>query len=198
MRLIVLISGGGTNLQAIIDAIASQKLKAEIVLVVSNRKAAYGLQRAEKAGIETLCFPLKSFTQAGKSRSEYDAALAEKIKPYQPDLIVLAGWMHILSESFLDIYPNKVINLHPALPGTFPGIDAIRRAYDEAQTVDEIVLSGVMIHYVVPEVDAGDPIVQAEVPIMPNDTFERFEARMHAAEHQVIVKAIALLAAKIS
>lgn len=198
MRLVVLISGGGTNLQAIMDAITAGKLNAEIALVVSNRKAAYGLQRAEKAGIETLYFPRKPYSDQGKARSVYDSDLAERISAYQPDLIVLAGWMHIFSKAFLDVFPNRVINLHPALPGTFPGTDAIRRAYDEAQGTDEIVLSGVMMHYVVPEVDAGDPIVQAEVPIMPDDSLEEFEARMHAAEHQVIVTAIALLAAQYS
>jgi formyltetrahydrofolate-dependent phosphoribosylglycinamide formyltransferase len=193
MRLLVLISGGGTNLQAIIDAIDAGHLTAEIVAVISNRKAAYGLQRAENAGIETLYVPLKPYRDAGKSRLDYDADLAKTVKAYAPDLIVLAGWMHILSPAFLDQFPQAVINLHPALPGEFAGTNAIDRAYDSAQQ-GEIRRSGVMVHHAIPEVDAGSVIIQAEVPILPDDTRADFEARMHATEHQVLVKAINLWA----
>jgi len=188
-RLVVLISGSGSNLQALIDAVASGALSAEIALVVSNRKAAYGLERAAHAGIETLYFPLKPYTDAGRSRAEYDADLAERIAPYQPALIVLAGWMHILSSAFLDRFPGRVINLHPALPGMFPGKDAIRRAF-EACRRREIAFSGCMVHYAVPEVDAGDVIAQAVVAYQPGDTLAEFEARMHEAEHRLIVEAV--------
>lgn len=194
MRLVVLISGNGSNLQAVIDAIAAKRLLAEIVLVVSNRKAAYGLQRATTVGIETLYFPLKPFLAEGNSRVDYDAALADQIKAHQPDLIVLAGWMHILSDAFLDAFPQRVINLHPALPGAYPGVNAIERAYNDAQGSEDVLLSGAMVHYVIPEVDAGDLIIQAEVPILPDDTLDDFAKRMHATEHQILVKAIALLA----
>lgn len=197
LRLIVLISGSGTNLQAIMDAIAKGHLKAEIAAVVSNRKNAYGLVRAAEAGIETLYFPLKPYTDEGKSRDEYAADLAAKIKAYNPDLIVLAGWMHILSSAFLDEFPRKVINLHPALPGEFTGVNAIERAYEAAQR-GEITRSGIMIHYAIPEVDAGDVIMLGEVPILENDSLEDFEARMHATEHQMLVQAIALLAERMS
>ena len=193
MRLVVLISGSGTNLQAIIDAIAKGHLKAEIAAVVSNRKNAYGLVRAADAGIETLYFPMKPYTDAGKSRTEYDADLSTQVKAYNPDLIVLAGWMHILSAAFLDEFPRKVINLHPALPGEFAGVNAIERAYESAQK-GEITRSGVMIHYAIPEVDAGDVIMLGEVPILESDSLEDFEARMHATEHQMLVQAIAMLA----
>lgn len=186
-RIVVMISGSGTNLQAIIDA----NLQIEIVLVVSNKKDAYGLKRAESAGIPTLYFPLKPFTAEGKSRADYDVALAEKLKLYQPDLIVLAGWMHILSPAFLDHFPDRVINLHPALPGEFPGADAIKRAYQAYQN-NEITRSGCMVHYVVPEVDAGPVIIEAVVPINPGDTLEDFETHLHAAEHQVLVQAVVL------
>lgn len=195
MRLVVMISGSGTNLQAIIDGIEKRHLKAEIVAVVSNRKKAYGLERAKNAAIETLYFPLKPYKDAGKPRAEYDAELAAKVKAYQPDLIVLAGWMHILSPAFLDEFPQQVINLHPALPGEFGGIKAIERAYEAAQKGD-INRSGVMIHYAIPEVDAGDVIIHAEVPILESDSLDNFAARMHATEHQLIVQAIALLAEK--
>lgn len=196
MRVIVMISGNGSNLQAIIDATQNGHLKhVEIVLVVSNRKAAYGLQRAEAAGIPTLYSPLKPYKQAGKTREDYDRDLAQKLATYSPDLIVLAGWMHILSKPFIDVFPQKVINLHPALPAQYPGINAIERAFDDYKA-GEITHSGVMMHYVIPEVDAGDVILHAEVPMLPDDTLEDFAKRMHAAEHQIIVKAIALIAAK--
>jgi len=188
-RLAVFISGFGSNLQAIIDAVQAGELDAEIVVVVSNRKAAYGLVRAEQAGIPTLYFPLKPYRDAGRSREEYDADLAERVAAYEPDLIVLAGWMHILSPAFLDRFPNRVINLHPALPGQFPGTHAIQRAYEAFQR-GEIDHTGVMMHYVVPEVDAGPVIISEEVPIYPSDTLDDLEARIHEVEHRLIVEAI--------
>lgn len=197
MRLVVMISGSGTNLQAIIDATANKSLRAEIVAVVSNRKAAYGLMRAEKAGIPTLYFPLKPYIDSGKMREAYDADLAARVAEYRPDLIVLAGWMHVFSPAFLDRFPRRVINLHPALPGMFPGVDAIQRAY-EAWECGEITYSGCMVHYVVREVDAGAVIAQAVVPITARDTLEKFEARMHAVEHQLIVSAIPFALARIA
>lgn len=192
-RLIVMVSGGGTNLQALIDAIAEGRIaNADIVLVVSNRKGAYALSRAEAAGIATLYFPLKPYHDAGRSRADYDADLAEAITPYQPDLIVLAGWMHIFSEAFLERFPQQVINLHPALPGMFAGTHAIERAF-EAYGRGEIHETGCMIHYVIPEVDAGAVILQRAVPIQPGDTLESFAARLHQAEHALIVQAVAQL-----
>ena len=188
-RLVILVSGSGTNLQAIMDAITNGALDAEIVLVAANRKAAYGLVRAEQADIPTLYFPLKPYKDAGKSRDTYDADLAVQIAPYRPDLIVLAGWMHILSPAFLNQFPNQVINLHPALPGMFAGINAIERTYAAYQQGD-VTGGGCMMHYVIPEVDAGAVIVQEPVPIYPDDSLEDFEARLHEAEHRLIVEAI--------
>ncbi|NDJ55019.1 MAG: phosphoribosylglycinamide formyltransferase [Chloroflexi bacterium] len=188
-RLIVLISGSGSNLQAIMDAIAKGDLDAEIVLVASNRQTAYGLTRAQKAGIPTLYFPLKPYREAGDPREEYDADLATRLKTYQPDLIVLAGWMHILSPAFLDHFPRQVINLHPALPGEFPGTHAIERAFEAWQRA-EISRSGCMIHLALPEVDAGPVIVHREVPFLPGDDLNSFAERMHAAEHEIMIEAI--------
>jgi formyltetrahydrofolate-dependent phosphoribosylglycinamide formyltransferase len=159
--------------------------------VISNRKAAYGLVRAETAGVPTLYFPLKPYTDGGQSREAYDSDLADQIEAYQPALIVLAGWMHVLSPTFLNRFPGRVINLHPALPGAFPGNDAIHRAYDAFQN-GEADYGGCMVHYVIPEVDAGRVIIQATVPVMPDDTLETFEARMHSVEHQIIVQAVRL------
>ena len=188
-RLVVLISGSGTNLQALIDAVANGRLPAQIVAIFSNRKAAYGLVRAEQAGIPTRYAPLKPYTDAGKSREAYDTDLATQVAQFQPDLIVLAGWMHILSPAFLDQFPRRVINLHPALPGQFAGTDAIGRAYTAYQR-GEIDHSGCMVHYAIPEVDAGDVIAQQAVAILPEDTQADFKARMHAAEHELIVDAV--------
>lgn len=191
-RLIVLISGSGSNLQALIDAVAAGKLNAQIVLVVSNRKDAFGLQRAEKAGIPTLYFPLKPYRDANRDRTDYDADLAQALLPYRPDLIVMAGWMHIFSGHFLAHFPRRVINLHPALPGMFNGTHAIERAFEAFQQ-GEMNYSGCMVHYAIPEVDEGDVIVQAVVPFLPDDTLETFAARMHTAEHQIIVQAVHIL-----
>jgi len=182
-----MISGSGTNLQALIDA------NVPVAGVVSNRKAAYGLKRAANAGIPTLYFSLKPYNDEGKSRTAYDADLAAAIKEqFQPDLIVLAGWMHVLSSAFLDQFPQRVINLHPALPGAFAGKEAIGRAYAAFQN-DEIEETGCMVHYVVPEVDAGPVIAQAVVPILESDTLTDLKARIHEAEHQLIVQATHLV-----
>ena len=188
-RIAALISGSGTNLQAIIDSIRRGELEAEIAVVVSNRKAAYGLVRAEQVGIPTLYLPLKPYTDQGLSRADYDAELARRLTPLKLDWIVLAGWMQILTEPFLNAFPRRVINLHPALPGAFPGTDAIQRAYDAFRR-GEVQTGGCMIHYVVPEVDAGEVIAQTAVPIAPDDTPETFEARVHEAEHRLIVEAL--------
>lgn len=189
-RLAVLISGNGSNLQAIIDAIRMRVLDAQIVVVVANRQDAYGLQRASKAGIPTLYHPLKPFLEAGRLRAEYDAALADLVAPYKPDWIVLAGWMHILSDAFLQRYPYRVLNLHPALPGEFPGVNAIGRAY-EAYQAGTIKKTGVMVHLVPDEgVDSGPVLATRDVAIYRTDTLEMLEKRMHQTEHQVLIEAL--------
>jgi formyltetrahydrofolate-dependent phosphoribosylglycinamide formyltransferase len=192
MRIVVMASGSGTNLQAILDAINAGDLAAEVALVISNRRAAYALKRAQEAGVPTLYFPLKPYRDQGLDRSQYDADLAVRISAVDPDWIVLAGWMHVLSPAFLDHFPNRVINLHPALPGMFDGVNAIQRAYNAYQR-GEITHSGCMVHHVIPQIDAGDVIAQAVVPVEPDDTLETFEARMHAAEHRIIVEAIRMM-----
>lgn len=191
-RLVVFISGSGTNLQALIDAVRDGRLAAEIVLVVSNRQEAYGLQRAQSAGIPTLYFPFKPYREAGKSREAYDADLAVAVARYKPDFVVLAGWMHILSPAFLTPFAQQVINLHPALPGTFPGTHAIERAFEAFQR-GEISQSGCMVHYTVPEIDAGPVIAQTVVPFLAGDSLTDFETRLHQAEHHLLVEAMALV-----
>ncbi len=116
-RLAVLISGNGSNLQALLDAIRMRVLDAQVVVVVSNRQAAYGLERAAKAGVPTRYHPLKPYREREQSREEYDADLAQIVKEFAPDYVILAGWMHILSNAFLRQFPYRVVNLHPALTG---------------------------------------------------------------------------------
>jgi len=191
MKIAVLISGFGSNLQAIIDAIAVGELPdVEIAVVVSNRQDAYGLERAQRAGIPTEYIPMRPYREQGRSRSEYDADLAALLQQYGVEWVVLAGWMHVLSSAFLDAFPNRVINLHPALPGTFPGVNAIERAY-EAFRRGEITHTGVMVHLVPDEaVDAGPVLLQENVPIYSDDSLETLETRIHATEHRLLVEAI--------
>ncbi len=190
-HLAVLISGEGTNLQAIIDAIESGRLpETRISVVVSNRKDAHGLQRAQRHGIPTLYHPFLPYRKAGRTREEYDADLADMLDAYPVDLVVLAGWMHIFSMAFLRRYP-RVLNIHPALPGTFPGMHAIEDAWKAYQR-GEITETGVMIHWAPDEaVDSGPVVACQRVPILPEDTLETLEARIHAVEHELYVRTIA-------
>jgi formyltetrahydrofolate-dependent phosphoribosylglycinamide formyltransferase len=185
-RLVVLISGSGTNLQAILDACAAEVLPAQVVAVISNKFGAYGLERTRQAGIPAV---VKSKPVA-QDRHQYDAELADLVASYQPDWVILAGWMRLLSANFLERFPNRVVNLHPALPGTFPGTHAIERAY-EAYHQEQIQHTGVMVHLVPDEgVDDGPLLAQAIVPIYPDDTLESLETRVHATEHQLLVDTI--------
>jgi len=192
-HLAVLVSGSGTNLQAIIDATESGALPDSAVSVVaSNRKTAYALVRAEAHGIPTIYHPLRPYRKAGRSREEYDADLAEKLSAYPVDLVIMAGWMHVLSMAFLRHYRGRVLNIHPALPGAFPGTHAIERAYQAFQK-REIDHTGVMVHRVPDEaVDEGPVVLKQVVPIHPRDTLEELEARIHLVEHDIYVKAIAI------
>jgi formyltetrahydrofolate-dependent phosphoribosylglycinamide formyltransferase len=185
-RLVVLISGTGSNLQAILDACASGELEAEVVSVISNKADAYGLTRARNAEVEAIYFA----KHVNESRQEYDARLADEVTGKQADYIVLAGWMRILSSSFLASFPNRVINLHPALPGTFPGTHAIERAY-EAYQRGEIEHTGVMVHLVPDEgVDNGPVLATEIVPIHKEDALEVLETRVHGTEHQLLVNTL--------
>ena len=191
-RLVVLISGNGSNLQAILDACASGELRALVVTVISNKPDAYGLTRARAAGVEAIHFPKLE----NESRREYDARLANYVTTKLPDYIVLAGWMRILSSDFLACFPNRVVNLHPALPGTFPGTHAIERAF-EAYQHKEIEHTGVMVHLVPDEgVDNGPVLATEIVPINPEDTVELLEARVHEMEHSILVSVLKKLTPK--
>jgi phosphoribosylglycinamide formyltransferase-1 len=182
-RLVVLISGNGSNLQAILDACASSFLPARVVAVFSDHRQAYGLERARQAGVPAVYWP-KSKNQ---ERQDYDATLAEQVASFQPDWVILAGWMRLLSHTFLEHFSLRVINLHPALPGTFPGTHAIQRAF-EAYQQGQIRHTGVMVHLVPDEgVDSGPVLASQIVPIDAQDTLETLEARVHSAEHSLLV-----------
>lgn len=180
-RLAVLISGNGSNLQAIIDACEAEALNAEVVAVIASKKSAYGLQRAHKHGIASYVMP------KNKDRATYDSALAAYVMDLQVDYVILAGWMRLLSMHFLQHFPEKVINLHPALPDTFAGMHAIERAYDAFQAGD-ITQTGVMVHFVPDEgVDDGPVLAQEVVALRAGESLESFAARMHATEHRLLI-----------
>lgn len=187
-RLVVLVSGGGTNLQAIMDACALPEgapgyLDAEVVAVVANRAGAYGLERARMAGIPAIHVPVD-----GRRRAIYDGVLSHVVGEHEPTLVVMAGWMRLLGNRFLQRY--RSVNLHPALPGQFPGLHAIERSY-AALTAGEIDEGGVMVHWVPDEgVDDGPVIGTRVVPFEPGDSLETYEARVHHIEHELFVECI--------
>ena len=178
-----MVSGSGTNLQAILDACAAREINAEVVLVISNNPDAYALQRAGESKVAT-----SVLAHHGRDRDEYDTELAYEATIVGADLVVLAGWNRVLTDSFLA--HHTVINLHPAKPGAFPGLGAIDKAY-EAWQRGEVNSGGVMVHYVPDEgIDSGPVIAWEEVPFEPNDTLESFELRVHQVEHRLLVESI--------
>ena len=190
-RVVVLASGDGSNLQAILDACAAGNLhgRATVVAVVSDRPDAYALRRAADAGVPSVHIGRHD----GEARADYDARLADVVAGFDPDLIVLAGWMRILTTSFLGWFPERVVNLHPARPGELPGTYAIERAWHEALAGQRTV-TGVMVHLVPDEgVDDGPVLATEDVPILPDDTLELLEARLHDVEHRLLVDTIAHL-----
>ena len=187
-RLVVLASGNGTNLQAVIDACASGTIDASVVAVISDQPAATALERARTAGLEAIALPRLE----GEVRVDYDTRLADTVAQRQPDWVVLAGWMRILTMKFLGCFPDHVINIHPALPGEFPGTNAIERAFDAG--CDH---TGVMIHLVPDEgVDNGPVLGTTTVLINPGDSLELLRERMHRAEHELLVTTISRLCAQ--
>jgi len=188
-RLVVLVSGNGSNLQAIIDAAADGRLSAEVVAVVSNRPDVFALQRADAAGVPAVHVGV----HPDEERSDYDARLADVVAGFDPDFIVLAGWMRLLTLSFLGWFPERVINLHPALPGDLPGTRAVERAWDEA-VAGTRTSTGVMVHLVPDEgVDNGPVLGTATIDIDTSSTFETFAALVHATEHRLLVDTLSAL-----
>lgn len=181
MKLVVLISGRGSNLQAILDA----RLPVEIAAVISNRPDAAGLDLARARGIPALALDHKQYA----SREAFDNALIEVIDRYQPELVVLAGYLRILGDSFVMHYAGRLMNIHPSLLPSFPGLDTHARALAEG-----VKIHGCTVHFVTPMLDHGPIIVQAAVPVHSNDTAATLAARVLAAEHRVYPKAIAWFA----
>ncbi len=188
-RLVVLVSGSGSNLQALIDACADERLAAEVVAVVSNKPDVFALQRADAAGVPAVHVGV----HPGEERSDYDARLADVVAGFDPDLVVLAGWMRILTMSFLGWFPQRVVNLHPALPGELPGTGAIERAWAEAVDGSRSH-TGVMVHLVPDEgIDDGPVLGTATVPIDVDAGFDAFAALVHATEHDLLVDTLSQL-----
>lgn len=202
-RLAVLASGSGTNLQAILDSCAGGRIEAEVVLVVVDRAAAPARRRARLAGVEEIHLPIEPFRQLHQNdpvaaRRSYDASLATLVARFSPDWVVLAGWMRLLTSVFLDEFPGRVINLHPALPGEFPGAHAIDDAWT-AHRSNGLLRTGVMVHIVADErVDDGPVLASQVVPMEPSETREALEARIHEVEHELLVTVLSVLAASIS
>ncbi|OFW39705.1 MAG: phosphoribosylglycinamide formyltransferase [Acidobacteria bacterium RIFCSPLOWO2_12_FULL_67_14b] len=178
----VLISGRGSNLKAIIDAIGDGRLDARIAVVISNRADAPGLEHARAAGIETLVISHR----AHAAREDYDRALVAELQKRGVALVCLAGFMRVLSPAFVDAYPNRILNIHPSLLPKYPGLHPQQQALDDGATV-----SGATVHFVNKDLDAGPVVLQREVPVLPGDTADTLAARILQVEHTLYPEAIA-------
>ena len=176
-RIVILISGRGSNMQALLEA----KLDAEICVVVSNNPSAKGLPIARGAGVDTKVVDHRDYPD----RSSFDRSLADTLAAYRPDLIVLAGFMRILSEEFIRRFSGRIMNIHPSLLPAFPGLDTHRRAIDEG-----VKLHGCTVHFVTAALDHGPIIIQAAVPVLPDDNEERLAVRVLEQEHAIYAQAI--------
>lgn len=183
-RIAVLISGRGSNLQAIIDAIRDRRLDAEIALVLSNRAQAAGLDRAREAGIEAMHLHPRDYGD----RDAYDRAIVEALRRRRVDLVCLAGFMRLVGPPLLDAYPLGILNVHPSLLPAFPGLDAQRQAFDYGVRV-----TGATVHFVTPELDGGPIVLQSAVPVLPDDTPDTLAARILVEEHRIYPEAIQIV-----
>ncbi len=183
-RIGVLISGRGSNLQAIIDAIAAGRLNAAIAVVVSNRSDAAGLQRARAAGIDTLALSPRDYPD----RPAYDQAIVDHLRTRDVRLICLAGFMRLVGAPLLEAFPNRILNIHPSLLPAFPGLDAQRQALEHGVRV-----SGATVHLVESELDNGPIVLQAAVPVLDTDTVETLSARILVEEHRLYPEAIQIV-----
>ena len=183
MKVAVLVSGRGSNLQALIDAVASKELNVEICLVLSDKADAYALERAHRHGIPTAVVQRKGYSD----KEQFQKAILEEVKSHGAELVVLAGFMRILGRTFLSSFPNRVINIHPALLPAFPGIDAQRQALDYG-----VKFSGCTVHFVDEGLDSGPIIVQRVVPVMDDDDRDALADRILEQEHLLIVEGVKL------
>lgn len=175
MRLAVLASGNGSNFEAIVQAVEKGELTGQVVLLFADKKNAYALERAKKYGIPTVQFSPKDFA----SKKLYEEELRDLLIEHRVDLIVLAGYMRIIGDSLLKAFPNRIINIHPSLLPSFPGLHGIKDAYEYG-----VKVTGITIHYIDEGVDTGPIITQVATEIFENDTLESLEERIHQIEHQ--------------
>ncbi len=180
MRLGILISGRGSNFEAIANSIAQRKLDAEIAIVISNRANAAGIELARERGI-----PLRVIASAGMDRETYDKLLIEELRTHEVDLVCLAGFMRLLSADFIRAFPNRVLNIHPSLLPAFAGLDAQRQALEYG-----VRITGCTVHFVDEFLDSGPIIIQSAVPVLDADTVESLSARILLQEHVIYSKAI--------
>ena len=183
MKVAVLVSGRGSNLQALIDAVNSKELQVEICLVLSDKADAYALERAHRHGIPTAVVQRKGYS----NKEEFQKAIVEEVKSHGAEPLVLAGFMRILGRTFLSSFPNRVINIHPALLPAFPGIDAQRQALDYG-----VKFSGCTVHFVDEGMDSGPIIAQHVVPVMDDDDRDALADRILEQEHLLIVEGVKL------
>jgi phosphoribosylglycinamide formyltransferase-1 len=183
-RLGVLISGRGSNLQALIDAIAGGHLDASIVVVISNREDAAGLDRARVTGIEAICLSHRAFA----TRDAYDRALVRELRARDVGLVCLAGFMRLVGMPLIEAFPNRILNIHPSLLPAFPGLDAQKQAIDHG-----VKVSGVTVHLVTAELDGGPIVVQCAVPVIPGDTADSLAARILEEEHRAYPDAVRMI-----
>ncbi len=183
IRIGVLASGSGSNLQAIIDAVEAGKIKAEIAVVISDNKKAYALERAKKHNIPAVIIEHKP----NKRREDYDASVLEKLREHNVNLVLLAGYMRIVSIVLVEAYENRMINIHPALLPSFPGLHVQKKAIDHGAR-----FSGCTVHFVDGGMDTGPIIIQAVVPILPDDTEDALATRILKREHQIYPEAVRL------
>jgi phosphoribosylglycinamide formyltransferase-1 len=183
-RLGVLISGRGSNLQALIDAIAGGRLDASIAVVISNREDAAGLERARLAEIEAICLSHRAFA----TRDEYDRALVRELRVRDVALVCLAGFMRLIGTPLIEAFPNRILNIHPSLLPAFPGLDAQQQAIDHG-----VKVSGVTVHLVTAELDGGPIVVQRAVPVIAGDTADSLAARILEEEHRAYPDAVQMI-----
>ena len=182
-RLGILISGRGSNFEAIADNVAARTIPAEIAVVISNRAEAKGLETARRRGLNAVCLPSR-----GLDREVYDRLVCDELEKANVDLVCLAGFMRLLSAGFIRRFPNRILNIHPSLLPAFPGLDAQQQAFEHG-----VKIAGCTVHFVDEQLDAGPIILQEPIPVLDDDTVETLSARILAEEHRIYSEAIRIV-----
>ncbi|WP_427161864.1 phosphoribosylglycinamide formyltransferase [Aliinostoc sp. HNIBRCY26] len=187
LKLGILASGSGSNFEAVAQAIENKQLNAQIQVLIYNNPSAKVAHKAANRGIETVLLNHREY----KNRAAFDEEIVNTLRRYDVDWVILAGWMRVVTSTFIDAFPNKIINIHPSLLPSFKGIHAVEQALEAG-----VKITGCTVHLVCLEVDSGEILIQAAVPILPNDTAETLHARIQIQEHRILPQAIALAAQK--